>query len=226
MSKRCSSCGLKWAWGSDGLCRTCATADASAADSKEVAELKSLGIGSESKVRVHRVPPNSPATAACFQPRISSDAMNSEPRSPSDNNATAAPSLETLMGDLDTRLVEANNKCRDFRIAYLTAGSKADPCVIICPGAGATKEEGLFWGRDLASNGPFFVVMYDLRGTGGSEPRDRWSGTFAAAGTTPIEEMERVVGVPPRKRKVEAAEAAACVHCKGVCRSSEVATPP
>ena len=204
MSKRCSSCGVKWAFGGDGLCRTCATVDASSADSKEVAELKSLGIGSASKVRV---PPNAPATAASFQRRTSSDTMNSKQLSSSDKNATTAPSLEMLMGDLDTRLVEANNISRDFKIAYLTAGNKADPCVIICPGAGATKEEGLFWGRELASNGPFFVVMYDLRGTGGSEPRERWSGTFAAAGTTPIEEMERVVGVPPRKRKGEAAEA-------------------
>ena len=69
---------------------------------------------------------------------------------------------------------------------------------MVAPGAGSTKEETLFWARELASIGPFFVVMYDLRGTGASEPRDRWAVAFD--GTTPYKEMERVVGVQPRSK--------------------------
>ena len=53
----------------------------------------------------------------------------------------------------------------------------------------ATKEESLFWARELAASGPFFVVLYDIRGTGASEPSDRWAAAFA--GTSPVQEMER-----------------------------------
>ena len=198
MSKKCTSCGVKWAFGADGLCRGCVSADASSADSKEVAELKSLGIGTaSSKPR----PPHNPSAAPLDRKQSTTTRHPTQPTSSVKEQEPAPPSLEELLGDVDRKLVEAQNLSREHKIAYLTAGNQADPCVVLCPGAGSTKEEALFWGRELATLGPFFVVMYDLRGTGGSEPRHRWSATFAAAGTSPIEEMERVVGVPPRKRK-------------------------
>lgn len=111
--------------------------------------------------------------------------------------------METLLGGLDVARVGANNTSRAFKISYLTEGSRANPAVVIPPGGGATKEENLYMARELAAVGPFFVVMYDLRGTGGSEPRDCWATAFSAAGTTPVQEMERVVGVAPPKAKAE-----------------------
>ena len=192
MSKKCTSCGVKWAFGADGLCRGCVSADASSADSKEVAELKSLGIGTaSSKPR----PPHNPSAASLDRKQSTTTRQLTQPTSSVKEQEPAPPSLEELLGDVDRKLVEAQNLSREHKIAYLTAGNQADPCVVLCPGAGSTKEEALFWGRELATLGPFFVVMYDLRGTGGSEPRHRWSATFAAAGTSPIEEMERVVVV-------------------------------
>lgn len=119
-----------------------------------------------------------------------------------------------MLGGLDPKLVEARNVSRDYKIAYLTAGNRADPCVVVPPGGGATKEENLFWARELATLGPFFVVMYDLRGTGASEPRDRWAAAFA--GTTPVQEMERVLGVQPQEKREEGERRAADARDAGL----------
>lgn len=107
--------------------------------------------------------------------------------------ASEAASLD-LLGGMDVERVAQNNRC-GYRIAYLTAGNPRDPCVMVPPGAGSTKEENLFWAKELARLGPFFVVMYDLRGTGASEPMGKWGDVFFQAGTTPMAEMERVYGV-------------------------------
>lgn len=120
-----------------------------------------------------------------------------------DSNGTPSavlvePGVVDLLGGLDPKLVEACN-ARRYRIAYLTAGEPRHPCVVVPPGGGATKEENLFWARELAAIGPFFVVMYDLRGSGASEPKDRWAAVFAA--TSPVREMERVIGVQSRPHK-------------------------
>jgi hypothetical protein len=67
--------------------------------------------------------------------------------------------MAELLGGLDIKLVDANNATRN-KLAYLTAGSQSNLCVVVPPGAGSTKEETLFWARELAVLGPFFVVMY------------------------------------------------------------------
>ena len=147
-------------------------------EANEVADLKRLGIGASPRQAVTDITDAAPTPT---------------PQPPP--NEPPPPTPADLLGGLDAKLVDAQN-ARAFKIAYITAGSSADPCVIVAPGGGATKEENLFWARELASLGPFYVIMYDLRGTGGSEPRDRWAATFA--GTTPIREMERVVGIPTK----------------------------
>ena len=186
MNTQCSSCTAKWAFGTSGLCRGCSTEASASADAKEVAELKSLGIGTAIKTMTPR---NTPAVPSSQLPTATASA------------SLAAPSLEELRGGLDPTLVEAQNTKRSYKIAYLTTGDRAHPCVVVPPGGGSTKEETLFWARELAAIGPFFVVMYDLRGTGGSEPRDKWATLFAP--TTPIREMERVLGVREAVRRAE-----------------------
>ena len=103
-----------------------------------------------------------------------------------------------MLGGLDVTLVEAHNATH-YKIAYLTFGSSSDPCVMVAPGGGSTKEETLFWARELAAIGSFHVVTYDLRGTGASEPKDRWAEAFT--GTTASKEIDRVIGVQPRTKE-------------------------
>ena len=49
---------------------------------------------------------------------------------------------------------------RKMRLGHVTLGSASDPCVVISPGGGVTKAMSLFWARELAEAGPFFVVLY------------------------------------------------------------------
>jgi len=95
------------------------------------------------------------------------------------------------LGGLDVARMEANNR-RHMRISYRTCGKSSDPCVLVPPGGGATKENSLFWAKELAAIGRFYVVMYDLRGTGASEKQD-WKELFAEHGTTAEDEALRVM---------------------------------
>uniref|UniRef100_A0A7S2SIA5 Uncharacterized protein n=1 Tax=Mucochytrium quahogii TaxID=96639 RepID=A0A7S2SIA5_9STRA len=79
-----------------------------------------------------------------------------------------------------------------MNISYITCGNSANPCVIVPPGGGATKENSLFWAQDLARIG-LFVVLYDLRGTGGSYKRD-WKQVFQPFGTTAEHQLKRLAG--------------------------------
>jgi pimeloyl-ACP methyl ester carboxylesterase len=123
-------------------------------------------------------------------------------RHASDHQHAMEETPQALLGGLDPKLIETHNVKRAHKIAYLTVGKASDPCVMVPPGGGATKEENLFWARELATLGPFYVVMYDLRGTGESEPRDRWCTAFPSS-TSPVREMKRVVGMPERQTKTE-----------------------
>lgn len=93
---------------------------------------------------------------------------------------------------LDREKIERANR-RRVPIAYITCGNPSDPCVLVPPGGGATKENSLFWARQLATLGNFFVVMYDLRDTGGSQKTD-WKQVFAPLDTTAEREVARVTG--------------------------------
>eukprot|EP00732_Lithocolla_globosa_P001221 Lithocolla_globosa_v1_NODE_573_length_3707_cov_10.741512.p1 type:complete len:871 gc:universal NODE_573_length_3707_cov_10.741512:283-2895(+) len=96
------------------------------------------------------------------------------------------------METFNTTKIEANN-INSFKLSYITCGSRGNPCVIVPPGGGVTKENSLFWARELAAMGKLFVVMYDLRGTGGSEKPD-WGKIFAPFGTTAQAEIKRIHG--------------------------------
>lgn len=87
------------------------------------------------------------------------------------------------------------------QLESLTLGSPTNPAVIILPGAGATKENSIFWARDLASAG-FFTIMFDLRGTGGSQKLDI-EQIFGSQYTDPLEEMMRIFAKEPWKAAVE-----------------------
>jgi len=83
----------------------------------------------------------------------------------------------------------------------LTLGCPTNPCVIVSPGGGATKENALFWARDVASAG-LFVIMYDLRCTGGSQKCDL-EKIFSSQFTDPQEELLRIMAKQPWKQAVE-----------------------
>mmetsp|Transcript_28351 Transcript_28351/g.34584 ORF Transcript_28351/g.34584 Transcript_28351/m.34584 type:complete len:1012 (+) Transcript_28351:531-3566(+) len=86
-----------------------------------------------------------------------------------------------------------NTNHRRVHIAYITCGSASDPCILVPPGGGATKENSLFWARELAAKGKFFIVLYDLRDTGGSQ-KTNWKQVFEPFGTTAEQELKRLTG--------------------------------
>jgi len=106
-------------------------------------------------------------------------------------------SRSPLFGAVDAVSLDRTNATPP-KIGYVTFGNRADPCVVVPPGGGSTKEESFFWSRELASLGPFFVVAYDVRGTGSSNPpayAESIRKIFADNNTTPVTEMERVLGI-------------------------------
>jgi pimeloyl-ACP methyl ester carboxylesterase len=113
---------------------------------------------------------------------------------PSPGGKPADPSI-----DYNDKIVIVNKD--GIRLETLTLGLPANPCVIIPPGGGATKENSLFWARDLASLG-FFVIMYDVRNTGGSQKTDVGS-IFGSQYTDPLEEMFRIMAKQSWKDKAE-----------------------
>ena len=121
--------------------------------------------------------------ASASAQKLISNRRKSSTQSPSQMSGLPASTLDKI----------AQNNARHVRISYVTCGNPSDPCVIIPPGGGATKENSLFWARDLAALGHFFVVMYDLRDTGGSQKSD-WKRLFSRFGTTAVQEMCRVTG--------------------------------
>jgi pimeloyl-ACP methyl ester carboxylesterase len=82
---------------------------------------------------------------------------------------------------------------KPIRLAYTTIGNPSDPCVVMSPGGGATKAMCLFWARDLAEAGPFYIVMYDTRCSGESEGIDH-DAIFSPFDTTAAKLMKKIFG--------------------------------
>ena len=208
LSTRCSNCAVKWAF-SNGRCRDCLRTTSQVSATPVTSPLPATLLAttpSKLEAAYAAAPPVKVAApvppkvvvepSAQSRPKIVPAVAAGEVESvlDSDNDSSLERTVD-LLGGVDSNLVETQN-VRRYKIAYITEGNRTNPCVVVPPGGGATKEENLFWARELAVIGPFFVVMYDVRGTGASEPSDRWAAAFQ--GTTPVCEMERVVGMQPK----------------------------